>query len=100
MKNYSRAYNRWKAECKFEKRIKLWIPANKCQYFFNKDYRLIQMSCEDLRNKIREGECYTFLRWTSTPCSCSSCSYPKYNRTPKNKISKQAWDDIQDNMAM
>jgi hypothetical protein len=99
MKNYSRAYNRWKAKCKFEKRIRLWIPSNQTQYFFNEDKRLVKMSCEDLRNKVRKGESYCFLRWTSTPCSCGSCAYLKYNRTPKSKINKQIWDDIQDDLA-
>lgn len=99
MKNYSRAYNRWKAKCKFEKRIRLWVPANGSQHFLTKDKRLIQVSCEDLRNEIRDGKYHTFLRWTSTPCSCGCCSYPKYNRITKGEINKQIWNDIQDNMA-
>lgn len=99
MKNYSRAYNRWKAEYKFEKRISLWVSGNTSKLFLTKDKRLVQLSHEDLKKKVRDGECWTFLRWTSTPCSCSCCSYPKYNRTPKNKINKQAWDDMQDSMA-
>ena len=97
MKNYKRAERRWKAKCKFEKRIKLWAPLNRSQNFISRDRRLYQLSGEELRDKIREGEYWKFLRWTSTPCSCSMCSYPKYERTPKGKINRQIWDEISDN---
>ncbi len=98
MKNYKRAERRWKSECKFEKRINLWVPGNKTQLFIG-DNGFERLSSADLKNKIREGECWTFLKWTSTPCSCHMCSYPKYERTPKSKINKQIQDDIQDNLA-
>ncbi len=99
MKNYKRALRRWQEKVKLEKRIRIWAPANKSQYFFNKDKRLIQLSCEELRDKIRAGEYWNFLKWTSTPCSCNMCSYPKYERIPKYKINRQSWDDIQDDLA-
>lgn len=97
MKDNKRALRRWKSKCKFEKRIKIWVPAGKSQRFIIEDFRVKEISSVDLRDKIRKGEYWTFLKWTSTPCSCSMCSYPKYERVPKYKINKQIWDDIQDN---
>jgi len=97
MKNYKRAERRWKAKCKFEKRIRLWAPGNKSTLFIG-DNGFENISSADLKKKIREGKCWTFLRWTSTPCSCSMCSYPKYDRTPKDKINRQIWGEIQDYM--
>lgn len=93
MKDYKRALRRWNAKCKFEKRIKLWAPANKTM-IFSTDEGFKRISSAEVRDKIRKGECWNFLRWTSTPCSCSMCSIPKYERTPKHKIDKQIWDDM------
>lgn len=96
MKDYKRALRRWNETCKFEKRIRMWAPSGRSQYFMNKDKRLICLSCEELRDKIREGEYWSFLKDTSTPCSCSMCSYPKYVRTPKQVIDKEIWEGILD----
>ena len=98
MKSYSRAYNRWKADCKLEKRIRIWAPLNQSICFINKDKHIYELSGEELRNKIRSGEYWKFLRHTSTPCSCGGCAYLKYKREPKNKINKKIWNDIQDNL--
>lgn len=95
MKNLKRAERRWRSECKFEKRLKIWVPGNKSHVFIG-DNGFERLRAEDLKNKIREGKCWTFLKWTSTPCSCSMCSYPKHERTPKHVIMKQVWKDIQD----
>lgn len=94
MKNYKRALRRWKQKCKFEKRIRIWAPANQHQYFGYEE-----ISSAEMRDKIRNGEQWNFLKWTSTPCSCGGCAYLKYERVPKFKINKQIWDDIQDDMA-
>lgn len=91
MKNLKRAERRWKEKCKFEKRLKIWVPANQHQYFGWE-----RKTSAEIRDKVRKGEMWTFLKWTSTPCSCSMCSYPKYERTPKHVIDKQIWKDIQD----
>lgn len=99
MKDYKRALRRWQAECKFEKRIKIWAPANQTMLFFT-DEGIKRLSSAEVRDKIKKGECWNFLKCTSTPCSCGGCSYLKYERTPKNKINKQIWDDIQDDMVM
>jgi hypothetical protein len=99
MKDYKRALRRWKEKCKLEQRIKIWAPAGKSQYFMNKDFRLTELSCEELRDRIRKGEYWNFLKDTSTPCSCSLCAYLKYERDPKSKINKKIWDDIQDDLA-
>jgi hypothetical protein len=98
MKESKRALRRWKSECKFEKRINIWVPGSKSQLFIG-DNGFECMSSADLKKKIRDGKFWTFLKWTSTPCSCSMCSYPKYKRTPKSKVSRQIWDDIQDDLA-
>lgn len=93
MKDYMRAKRRWNQECKFEKRIRLWVPSNKNNYFGHE-----QVSFAELRDKIRAGEQWNFLKWTSTPCSCGGCSHFKYVREPKNNVDTQIWKDIQDDM--
>jgi hypothetical protein len=98
MKDYKRALRRWRSKCKFEKRINIWVPGSKSQLFIG-DNGFERMSSADLKKKIRDGECWTFLKWTSTPCSCSGCAYLKYERDPKGKINKKIWDDIQDDLA-
>lgn len=95
MEENKRALRRWKSKCKFEKRIKIWAPANQMHYFEHDKIVTALM-----REKIREGECWTFLRTTSRPCNCWMCStYEKYVRTPKQEIDKKIWDDIQDDLA-
>lgn len=106
MKDYKRALRRWKSKCKFEKRLKMWVSGveGRFAYPFTGKYddgfpdgvKLGGHYVEDLKNKARKGEFWNFLKWTSTPCSCSMCSYPKYERTSKHKIDKQIWEDIQD----
>lgn len=92
MKDYKRAQRRHDQKCKFEKRIKLWVPINKNTFFRNEE-----VSSAELRDRIRAGEQWNFLKWTSTPCSCGGCTYLKYEREPKGKVNKKIWDDIQDN---
>ena len=84
MKESKRALRRFKKEVKFKKRLKKWL----CNWS-NPDRRVQE------ENSIK-GEAWTFLRTTSRPCNCWMCQYDKYERTPKNKIDKQIWDDIQD----
>ena len=75
MKNYKRAQRRKKAHFKFEKRIKIWTQGS----YFGRGYSL-----EDELEKIRIGQEMTFLRSTSTPCSCPGmCAYLKYKRVQK-----------------
>lgn len=92
MKDYKRALRRWNQECKFEKRLRIWAPANKNGYFGHEEVK-----SAELRDKIRAGEQWNFLKWTSTPCSCGGCAYLKYIREPKGKVNKKIWNDIQDN---
>ncbi len=94
MKDYKRALRRWNQECKFEKRLRIWAPANQTQYFGQEE-----VTSAFMRDKIRAGEQWNFLKWTSTPCSCGGCAYLKYEREPKAKINKKIWDDIQDDLA-
>ena len=91
MKDYKRALRRWNQECKFEKRLRLWIPVNQYNYFGKEE-----VTYQELRDKVRAGEQWNFLKWTSTPCSCGGCAYLKYEREPKGKVNKKIWDDIQD----
>jgi hypothetical protein len=109
MKENKRALRRWKSKCKFEKRLKMWVSGveGNSTYAFVGKYddnfppgaKLGGHYIEELKDKARKGEFWNFLKWTSTPCSCSMCSYPKYERTPKSKIDKKIWDDIQDDLA-
>lgn len=95
MENRSRAYRRWKQKCKFERRIKIWVPSGRSQYFMNtEDYRLVEVSCEEMREEIRKGKQCSFLRTTLRPCNCSMCTYEKYERPSKGELDKQIWDDI------
>ena len=94
MKESKRALRRWQEKCKLEKRIKIWVPVNQTQYFGD-----VKITSAEMRDKIRKGECWTFLKWTSTPCSCSLCAYYKYERIQKCKINKKIWDDIQEDLA-
>lgn len=96
MKDYKRAERRWKSTCKFEKRINIWVHQGMYLKTDNNDYcGLGGHQLEDVKNEIRDGKFWTFLKETSTPCSCSMCSYPKYDREPKGKVNKKIWDDIQ-----
>jgi hypothetical protein len=109
MKETKRALRRWKSKCKLEKRLKIWVKqGDYFKYPYNGDFNYCGWDSqikigghhiEEVKNEVRAGKYWTFLKWTSTPCSCSMCSYPKYERTPKFKINKQIWDDIQDDLA-
>ena len=58
---------------KFLKRVKKEV-----QYFPRMYKKFGDMSCDDLKK-------FNVYRTTSTPCSCSMCSYKKYNRKIKHK---------------
>ena len=94
MENHRRAFRRWKQECKFERRIRIWVPSGRSQYFMSQDHRLVEVSCEEMREEIRKGEQCSFLRTTLRPCNCSMCTYYKYERPSKGELDKQIWDDI------
>ena len=72
MKNNKRAYRRFMKHVKFMKRVKIW--------FSGPDHSNTKEYYKDLTLK---GKHFTFLKTTSTPCSCSSCAYYKYERTQK-----------------
>ena len=42
------------------------------------------------------GEYRHWMKDTSTPCSCSMCSYPKYERKPSQYIQKDINEQIED----
>lgn len=88
MKETKRALRRYQKKVKFKKRLKIWLSN-----WDNAERR-------EEEQKAFKGEAWTFLRTTSRPCNCWMCStYEKYERTPKHKINKQIWDDIQDDLA-
>lgn len=87
MKESKRALRRYKKKVKFKKRLKIWLSN-----WDNAERRKEE-------KKALNGESWTFLRTTGRPCNCWSCTYEKYERTPKCKINKKIWDDIQDDLA-
>lgn len=90
MKNYKRALRRYKKKVKFKKRIKIWTQGT---------YNYHPQKREEWIKEIERGESCTFLRTTARPCNCWMCTCDKYERTPKFKINKQIWNDIQDDLA-
>lgn len=89
MKDMKRALRRYKSKCKFEKRLKFWV----CQgmYMVTEDHTFRSLGCEQLdiiRNDIREGKYWTFLKDTSNPCSCFCCKGESYKRLTKHELNK------------
>ena len=74
MKNVKRALRRYKSKCKFEKRLKLWVQQG--TWFVTEDNVFRNLGVHEIeivRNDIRQGKYWTFLKDTSNPCSCSMC---------------------------
>lgn len=93
MKNYKRAYRRYKKYVKFKKRLDVWIKPN-TDLFINKGVLVYKRKVDIIKEALK-GECYTFLRTTSRPCNCYMCStYEKYKRTPKSVIQKEIFKQI------
>lgn len=81
MKNLSRAYNRFKQETNFKRRVKNWFASH---------WKNEQEEIE----KALTGNGYHFLRTTGNPCNCYGCSgCNKYKRTPKHKVIKDVLKD-------
>lgn len=89
MKNKKRALRRFKSKCKFEKRLKIWV--NQSMNMHTDDqlfYQLGGKEIDHVRNDIRNGKYWNFLKWTSTPCSCSLCKGERYKRLSKSEFKK------------
>lgn len=88
MKDFKRALRRHKSMCKFEKRLDIWVKPE--QYFIDyaKCDRILYSGhiLEDVKNDIRAGKFWNFLKWTSTVCSCSLCKGEKYKRPSKSEL--------------
>ena len=84
MKNYSRAYNRHKQHTKFVRRVKNWLS--------KENYKKNHLTVENIKDAL-EGKTFIFLRTTGRPCNCESCTYLKYERTPKHKVMKEAFKE-------
>jgi hypothetical protein len=83
MKNYKRAYRRWKKQVKFKRRVNLWI------------HDLTYNRKDGLKERILKGESHRFLKTTGCPCNCYMCSgMNKYKKIPKFKILKECFNDI------
>ena len=79
MKNYKRAYRRYKQQVKFERRIEIYV----CTWWAPIS------SKEDFKQKIRKGDYGTFLRTTLNPCNCFCCSeVNKYKRYEQKKLDR------------
>lgn len=87
MKDYKRALRHHRSWHKFKKRMKIW------NVWFPKDN---PDKWDTTREEVLNKGAYAFLKWTSTPCSCSMCSHDKYERTAKHKINKDIWDELND----
>ena len=98
MKNYKRAYRRYKKQVKFLRRLKNWIKPGDTSYYDNKDHRIYEKSREEVLQAAINGECYTWLRTTGNPCNCFCCSeMNKYIRDKRQNINQDIWNQIQDN---
>ena len=56
---------------------------------------------EELVQQIKEGKAWTWLRTTSTPCSCGCCSNYKYKwdrAKEKRESLKEAWKEIEEEL--
>lgn len=85
MKNYKRAYRRYKQYVKFKRRLDNWFKG--CRYPAYKD---------EVYQQALKGQACTWLRTTGNPCNCSMCQYYKYERLPKQKIMKEVWKAIEE----
>jgi len=89
MKNKKRALRRYKAKCKLEKRLKIWVQQGGYYVTHNHVFKSIGgHELEIIRDEIRKGELWNFLKWTSTPCSCSLCKGESYKRPTKGELKK------------
>ena len=91
MKNYKRAYRRFKQDIKFKQRIKKWTCRN--EVFVGPEGRCSRRAFIE---GILKGEYWTFLKNTGRPCSCLMCSSNKYKRKQKQYILIEAWKEIND----
>ncbi len=95
MKNYKRAIRRAKGKAKFEKRLKLWIPPNKVERWIDLKTGIISFqNWQEAREDAQAGKSRTFLKWSSTPCSCSMCQPEKYKRPSKGKVKKLIEENV------
>ncbi len=80
----TRAYRRHKARVKFKKRLKIWFSGWNSK------------TGKQERNRAIDGTGWTFLRSTSTPCSCDGCRYPIFQRPTQSEIKKEIQEQLED----
>jgi hypothetical protein len=89
MKNRKRVLRRYKSKCKLEKRIKIWVQQGSCFVTDDGEFRNIGgHQIEIIKDLIRKEGYWSFLKWTSTPCSCSLCKGERYKRLSKSELNK------------
>jgi len=101
MKDYKRAYRRYKQLINFKRRVKNWTKRNgvTCYWSPVETPHIVYQTREELRREIYAGQSHTFLKTTGNPCSCFICSeYNKYNRPKSQNIQKDIFIQIQDNV--
>ena len=89
MKNLKRSIRRFKSKSKLEKRINLWVRSG--HHFIFEDIELKDIGgheIEIVKNLIRKKGYFSFLKWTSKPCSCYICKKERYKRPSKSKVNK------------
>lgn len=96
MEKRTRAYRRYKKEVKFKKRLKKLLPRRGMERYYGVNG---WCSYEEYVEQIKKSQNWTWLKTTSTPCSCDMCSYQKYRneRTKENRQAmKEAWKEIEE----
>jgi hypothetical protein len=88
MKNMKRSERRHQQWVVFKRRLKLW------GVWYDTDPTDYLYLPSGNRESALKGETHCFLKDTSTPCSCYMCSYPKYERTPKQYIQRDIEEEI------
>ena len=72
-----------------EKRLKLWVKQG--SWYVINDQIFKQLGgheIEIVKNGIRNGDFWYFLKNTSTPCSCIMCKGERYKRITKSELKK------------
>jgi hypothetical protein len=94
MKNYKRSERRHRSKCKLERRIKIFV-LDIGSFYDDENNRIVMdgKGVVKVKQLVREGKAWNYLRHTSRPCNCWMCTYEKYKRTPKHVVIKDAMEE-------
>lgn len=95
---FKRSKRRHCFNVKFEKRINKWLSTLELiQFENNKTINVRNGNGETVRQYIRDGYAFNFLRTTGSPCNCYMCSgehkYRTY-RAKEKKVLKKIEEEI------